>query len=65
MTKKEKQFTDDLISLFDKYNIAMMQGRGGISFISDNDEINIDLFGYIDADSLRVIKKLNTKKQSL
>lgn len=61
MTKKEMQFTDDLISLFDKHNIAMMQGRGCISFISDNDEINIDLHGYIDADSLRVIKKSNTK----
>lgn len=62
MTKKEMQFTDDLISLFDKHNIAMIQGRGCISFISDNDEINIDLYGYIDADSLRVIKKSNTKK---
>lgn len=62
MTKKEMQFTDDLISLFDKHNIAMIQGRGCISFISDNDEINIDLYGYIDADSLRVIKKSNTIK---
>lgn len=60
MTKKEIQFTDELISLFDKYNIAMMQGRGCISFVSDNDEINIDLYGYIDAESLRVIKKSNT-----
>lgn len=61
MTKKEMQFTDDLILLFDKHNIAMIQGRGCISFVSDNDEINIDLYGYIDADSLRVIKESNTK----
>lgn len=62
MTKKEMLFTDELISLFDKHNIAMIQGRGCISFVSDNDEINIDLYGYIDADSLRVIKESNTKK---
>lgn len=62
MTKKEMQFTDDLISLFDKHNIAMMQVKGGISFVSEKGEINIDLYGYIDADSLRVIKNSNTKK---
>lgn len=32
MTKKEMQFTDDLISLFDKHNIAMMQVKGGYQF---------------------------------
>ncbi|GEM_PF-6081309 len=59
MTKKEKQFTDDLISLLDKYNVAMMQSRDSISFVSDSNEIDIDLYGYIDADSLRVIKESN------
>lgn len=63
MTNKEKQFTDDLISLLEKYNVSMMQSRDSISFVSENNEIDIDLYGYIDADSLRVIKESNLKQK--
>lgn len=63
MTKKEEQFTNDLIRLLKKYNAAMMQGRGSICFISDSNEIDINLYGYIDADSLRVIKESNKKQK--